>query len=109
MRNVELNPVRAGLATDPARYEWSSAAFHLGRERADPLVPDRTLLGLVDDWRAFLRDGIDDIEARRIERALSGGLPLGSAGFVEGLERRFKRRLTAGRPGRPRKKQRRGQ
>jgi len=109
VRYVELNPVAAGIADTPATYEWSSAAYHLGRERADPLVADRTLLGLVHDWTTFLQDGIDEMEAKRLERALAGGLPCGSEAFVEGLERRFGRRLTPGRPGRPRKKRRRGQ
>jgi putative transposase len=107
VRYVELNPVRAKLVRIPARYEWSSAAYHLGRERADPLVADRTLLGLVDDWAMFLQDGMDEIEASEHERALLTGRPLGSAGFVAGLEKRFGRKLTAGRPGRPRKKRRR--
>jgi len=108
VRYVELNPVAAGIADTPAAYEWSSAAYHLGRERADPLVTDRTLLGLVDDWTTFLQDGIDEMAAKRLERALAGGLPCGSPGFVEGLEKRFGRRLTPGRPGRPRKKRRKG-
>ena len=103
-RYVELNPVRAKLVRNPARYEWSSAAFHLGEERADPLVTDRTLLGLVDDWTTFLQDGIDEIEASELEKRLSDGRPWGSAAFVQGLERRFGRTLTAGKPGRPRKR-----
>ncbi len=108
VRYVELNPVRAKLVQDPARYEWSSAAYHLGNERTDPLVTDRTLLGLVDDWTTFLQDGIDELEARELEKRLSDGRPCGSARFVQGLEKRFGRRLTAGRPGRPRKRKRRG-
>jgi len=109
VRYVELNPVAAGVVDTAAAYEWSSAAYRLGRERSGPLVADRTLLGRVGDWTTFLQDGIDETEARRLERALAGGLPCGSAGFVEGLERRFGGRLTPGRPGRPRKKRRRGQ
>ena len=30
MRYVELNPVRAGIATDAGEYEWSSARAHVG-------------------------------------------------------------------------------
>ncbi len=108
-RYVELNPVRAKLVQDPARYEWSSAAYHLGNERADPLVTDRTLVGLVDDWTTFLQDGIDELEARELEKRLSDGRPWGSARFVRGLEKRFGRRLTAGKPGRPRKGRGKGQ
>jgi len=105
-RYVELNPVSAGLVRDPGRYEWSSARLHLGMRRDDPLVADRTMLGLVRRWRRFLRDGIDEMAAKRLEKHLSTGRPLGSDGFVRGLERRCGRRLaarTGGRPKGPRK------
>jgi len=104
VRYTELNPVAAGIVERPEAYEWSSAAFHLGIERADPLVVDRTLLELVDSWETSLQDGMDEIEARELEKRPSTGRPLGSAAFVEGLEKRYGRRLTAGRPGRPRKR-----
>ncbi len=48
-------------------------------------------------------------EARELERRLSDGRPCGSAPFVQGLEKRFGRRLTAGKPGRPRKRRGKGQ
>ncbi len=69
-----------------------------------PLVTDRTLSGLVGDWTTFLQNGIDETGARELEKRLSDGRPLPSAGFVRGLERRFGRTLTAGRPGRPGKR-----
>ncbi len=72
-RYVDLNPVAAGIVEDPARYLWSSAAFHLGDEKTDPLVGDRTMLGLVDDWRTLLQDGIDELEAKELEKRLSTG------------------------------------
>ena len=34
-------------------YAWSSAQFHLGLLAADPLVKDRTLLGLVEDCAEY--------------------------------------------------------
>jgi len=94
VRYVELNPVAAGIVDTPAAYQWSSARFHLDRRvRRDPLVEDRTLLGLVHDWTTFLQDGIDEMEARRMERHLWTGRPLGSEEFVRGLEERTRRRL----------------
>jgi hypothetical protein len=35
---VLRNPVRAGIVRLPWRYEWSSAAFHVGEKKTDPLV-----------------------------------------------------------------------
>ena len=100
-RYVDLNPVAARLVADPARYEWSSAAFHLKEEKRDLLVADRTMLGLVHDWTAFLQDGIDDLEARELEKRLSTGRPWGSNGFIEDIEQRLGRTLRRGKPGPP--------
>ena len=97
-RYVELNPVAAGLVKDPARYAWSSAGFHLHRKKADPLVGDGALSGLIDDWRAFLQDGIDEMEARELEKHVSTGRPWGSDDFVSALEEKTGRLL------RPRKR-----
>ena len=59
-RYVELNPVRAGLVRVPWAYQWSSARFHIGITERDPLVTDRTLLGLVSDWGKSLGTAVDD-------------------------------------------------
>ena len=70
-------------------------------EGGDALVEDRTLLGLVDDWRAFLGERIEEIEARRLERRLSTGRPLGSLEFLRDLEERLGREIVVGKPGWP--------
>jgi len=107
-RYVELNPVRAGMVRRPADWEWSSARFHLGRAGADPLVSDRELLGLVDDWRAFLREGLDADDARRIEKRLSTGRPWGTERFIERLEARLGRDLVPHKRGWPKGAKRHG-
>lgn len=38
-RYIELNPVRAGLVSDPALYQWSSARVSLGTAADPSLVP----------------------------------------------------------------------
>ncbi len=112
-RYVELNPVAAGIVEEPGEYDWSSARFHLGKRKADALVEDRSLSGTLSgarQWRRFLADGVEEIEAKRIEARMSSGLPLGTDGFVKRLEKRTGRVLvprTGGWPkGRPRKKAR---
>src|SRR5438046_949751 len=48
-RYIDMNPVRAGMAVDPASYDWSSHRCHaLGED--NPLVsPHRTLVSLAGD------------------------------------------------------------
>ncbi len=60
-----------------------------------------------DEDRRLYLPLMDEVEARRLERALSTGRPLGSEGFVEGLERRAGRRLRRLRPGPPKRRRRR--
>ena len=56
---------------------------------------DRALLGLVDDWRTFLQDSVDQIEAKQLERHTGPERPLGSEGFVTALEARTGRGTQA--------------
>jgi len=57
-RYVELNPVRARLAARPEDWRWSSARGHLG-VAADPLADLAPARERIDDWRAFLDEGLD--------------------------------------------------
>ena len=100
---VELNPVRAGIVKRAWAYPWSSASFHTGRSRMDPLVKDRKLRGLVSDWDEFLRDATykEDETIRKMSRT---GRPGGDAAFVRLVERLTARDLSKGKPGRPAKK-----
>ncbi len=109
MRYVERNPVRAGLCRVPWRYVWSSAAFHVGEPDADALVAshDGWFAELAAGWRKFLTERDEDEFVAKIRREAAVGRPVGAASFVARLERRLKRNLTRGRPGRPRKKRRR--
>jgi putative transposase len=102
-RYVELNPVRAGLVTLPWEYPWSSARFHMGIAEYDPLVTDRTLLGLVSDWEGLLRSAEDD-PLRELRQATRTGRPAGDGAFVSTVEKLTGRDLSKGRPGRPRKR-----
>jgi putative transposase len=107
MRYVELNPVRAGMVAEPADYLWSSARVHLNQEAED----QDTILKCGDwnqcftkaEWAGVLDTGADQSAA--IREATYGGRPLGSAAFVEALEKHLNRPLRRGLPGRPRTKQ----
>ncbi len=108
LRYVLRNPVRAGIVQLPWRYEWSSAAFHVGRRRTDPLVRrDDEIEEMVGDWTEFLAEPAADEVLCRLRRESAVGRPLGNDEFLRKLERKLKRNLVRGRPGRPRRKRRR--
>ena len=98
-RYVELNPVRAGLARGVRDWRWSSARAHLAG-RDDRLVEVGPLLERVDDWREFLKGGLDEATLKTLRRHSRTGRPLGAEAFVKRLERRLGRELRARKPGR---------
>lgn len=50
LRYIHLNPVRAGLAADPALYPWSSHRTYLGTQQQDWVTTDFAL-GMLDTQR----------------------------------------------------------
>ncbi len=101
-RYVELNPVRAALATRAEDWRWSSARAHL-EGRDDKVVKVRPLLDRVADWQAFLDASVDQDTLAALRRHGRTGRPLGSASWLEQLEASTGRRLAPAPPGRPRK------
>lgn len=101
-RYVENNPVAAGMVRCAWHYRWSSASFHAGGVEDDPLVSDKSLLGLVDDWRSFLQEGprrgARDAESR-VMAATRTGRPAGNSDFIKEIERLTGRDLRRKKPG----------
>jgi len=106
VRYVEQNPVRAGLSEQAWEYAHSSAAFHAGLRRDDPLVRRGYIDCEVGDWREFLRAAPADIDA--VRAMTRRGRPCGDAGFVERMEKETGRRLRPLPVGRPYKEGRNG-
>ncbi len=108
LRYVELNPVRAGLASEPSGWPWSSARAHTVDHALDPVLDCRWVeyFGRWDysEWREILSAGISGGESDAIRRATHTGEPLGSREFVAALERQAGRRLRVLARGRPPKK-----
>jgi len=100
VRYVEMNPVRAGIVNEAWVYGWSSAPFHMERKKVDPLVKDRSLLGLVKDWRDFLSTSSSAMESA-IRKFSRTGRPAGDASFMGLVERMTGRDLSMGTIGRP--------
>jgi putative transposase len=97
-RYVELNPVRAKLVTRARDWRWSSARAHLdGRD--DVLVKTAPLLDRVDNWKAFLGEGLEPAQRDTIRAAERTGRPLGGPAFVRKLEKKLDRCLTKRKPG----------
>lgn len=104
VRYIERNPVTAGLTTLPWHYPWSSARWHVGEVRSDPVVTDDGLLrGLISDWRDYLLGEEDEAEVAKMEQEVRVSRPLGSAAFLRELQDRLGHPVIRGQPGRPRK------
>jgi REP-associated tyrosine transposase len=105
VRYVERNPVRAGMVREPGLYRWSSAPWHLGWVKKDPLVKkDDMVKELVGDWGGYLQDIDEKNFLITIRRECYKNRPLGDEGFVKGIEGRFNLRLRREKAGRPQKK-----
>jgi len=107
LRYIERNPVRAGLAPAPDRYRWSSAAAHCGHAVAQlPLPLDDALWSAswnTASWSEFLKQAGSAEDTEMLRTHTHTGRPLGSADFVEHLERVLHRTLAPQKGGRPRK------
>lgn len=88
MRYIELNPVRAGMTSDPAHYLWTSYRFN-GLGQNDVLVtphPGYLDLGRTREerqtaYRDLFRAHLDEEGINDIRLALNQSLPLGDSRF----------------------------
>jgi len=96
-RYIELNPVRAAVAKDPADYIWSSYRHHaLGAP--DRVVTEHALFNALGAtpaeravaYRALFRTELDEREVNAIRTALNHGGTLGSDRFIERVSQSLK-------------------
>lgn len=107
---IDLNPVRAGLVSDPADYPWSSHQHYIGR-RSDRLVTPHPLYWELGNtpfareaaYAELVRSGIGSEQQRALTDSTFHGWALGEANYVADLQRRTERRVSKGRPGRPKR------
>lgn len=109
-RYIELNPVRACMVDDPARYRWSSHPGNAGLA-CDPLLtrhPAYNGLGLDSSERtaaylALFKERLSDENLAEIRAYLQQQRALGSSTFQRRVERELQRYAAVRPAHRPRK------
>jgi len=110
-RYIELNPVRAGMATHPGDYRWSSYRHHANGE-PDPLIVDHAVFLRIarqpeqrqQHYRGLFRIGLDERDLHDIRCAATCSAPLGEDRFRAQIETVLGRSVGQAFRGRPRRR-----
>ena len=107
-RYIELNPVRAGLATHPQAYRWSSHTHYVGERAAEMLseYPEYHALGRCDEERraafhSLFKEPLEPRVLDEIRLAINTDSALGSAQFMQDAEAKLGRSVRPPKRGRP--------
>ena len=107
-RYIEMNPVRAGMVEHPAEYRWSSYRANAQGEPSVQRCPHPLYQALGRDevfrteaYRELFRYQLDPGLVDQIRAATNGNYALGSPKFSAEVEAALGRRVTRGKPGRP--------
>lgn len=94
IRYVELNPVRAKMASRIDEYEWSSMQEHLGlRNRYYLSNLPSFMTSLTKNWSEYLLKGLVNVKQdiqeaySRIRTATKRNMPLGDSNFLKRIQR----------------------
>jgi putative transposase len=105
---LDLHPVREGLAEAPAAYAWSSHAHFAGLASDRLVTPHQRVWQLGNTpfaresaYVARVEQGVPPETARALRDSAMHGWALGDEAFMASLQKQTGRRLTRGRPGRP--------
>ncbi len=109
-RYIELNPVRAGMVTDPSDWPWSSYRANALGERSAILAPHPLYLALGsapgerrEAYRNLFRDALEDAPLADLRLALNQNQPLGNDRFYAEIEAVTGHRREPRKRGRPKK------
>ena len=109
-RDIELNPVRAGMVAHPAEYRWSSYRGNAQGDSDGLLKPHAVYLALGKDaasreaaYRELFHTASEPGLIDEIRRATNGNYALGNALFAAQVTSALGRRAIPGKPGRPRR------
>lgn len=108
-RYIELNPVRAGIVEEHAFYPWSSYRANAQGEKCKLLSPHHLYESLGSTsmerqfaYRELFRNELDHGVIDEIRDATNGNFVLGDNRFADQVTVMLGRRVTRGKPGRPR-------
>ena len=108
---IDLNPVRAGMVSQPGDFKWSSHRHCIGQVSDKWVTPHALFWGLGNTpfareaaYAALVQTGLASSEKDQLTRSALSGWALGSADFVCQLQLSTARRLMPGKAGRPFKK-----
>lgn len=105
---IDLNPLRAGIASSPEEHAWSSYGHYAGL-RVDPLITPHPLVWELGNtpfareaaYVELVRNGITEQEQSDLTRSVLRGWALGEPGFVAELQGKTLRRVSKSPAGRP--------
>ena len=107
-RYIELNPVRAALASNPVEFNWSSYQINasgkpsaLCKPHAEYLKLGETMAECAENYKLKCKSGLDEKKLEEIRKSINKGLAFGDDEFkieVEELTGRRQRALKSGRP-----------
>jgi putative transposase len=93
VRYIENHPVVVKIVRSAWAYPWSSAKAHVKGED-DGLIRGTPLVDRVEDWKKFLREGVERELVTRLKKHERTDRPLGDARFVERIEKKACRSLA---------------
>jgi len=108
MAYIDLNPVRAGLATQAMDYPWSSYGHYVG-VRIDKLITPHPLYWELGNtpfareaaYAELVRAGVTEQQRADLTQSALRGWALGEGDFVENLQKQTPRRVAKAAAGRP--------
>lgn len=110
MAYLDLNPVRNGLAAEPAGYPWSSHRHYTGIANDRLVTPHPMFWALGDTpfareqaYAQLVTAGLNEKTQRTLTDATHRGWALGDERYLAELEKAGTRRAAPKAPGRPRK------
>ena len=111
-RYIELNPLRAGMVTNPEDYRWSSYPSKTTGIPDSAIDFDRIYAALGNNkidrqraYREYISQSISEDELRLIRDAVQRNQVTGSNRFRERLQKKHNIRLSNRGPGRPKTEQ----
>ena len=108
MAYLDLNPVRAGLATAPGDYAWSSHGHYTGARIDKLITPHPLVWGLANTpfarevaYADMVQAGITLEQRNALGESAHLGWALGEPDFVANLQSQTRRRVGKSKAGRP--------